>query len=254
VTLGYRLDGPAGAPALVLFGSLGSTTSMWEPQVAAFAEHARLVRFDHPGHGASPVPDLPVTVAGIAASALAVLDELGIERAAVCGLSLGGMVAMWLGANAPERVDRLVLACTGAKLGTPEAWAERAELVRREGTGAVAAGIRERWFTPAFRDSPAAQAVVEELLAVPAEGYARGCEAVGAFDFHAELGRIGQPVLVLSGAEDPVTPPDVVDALAGGIPDAVRATIPHAAHLANVEQADAFTAAVLSHLGERAVV
>jgi 3-oxoadipate enol-lactonase len=251
VTLGYRLDGPEDAPALALFGSLGSTTNVWEPQLAAFAARFRVVRFDHPGHGASPVPDSPATVAGIAASALAVLDELGIERFAVCGLSLGGMVAMWLGANAPERVGRLVLACTGAKLGTPELWSERAELVRREGTAAVAAGIRERWFTASFRDSPAAQAVVEELLAIPAEGYARGCEAVGAFDFHADLGRISQPVLVLSGAEDPVTPTDVVETLAGGIPDAVRAAIPHAAHLANVEQADAFTAAVLSHLGER---
>ncbi len=254
MNLAYRLDGAEGAPALALFGSLGSTTSVWEPQLAAFAEGARVIRFDHPGHGASPVPDRPVTVAGIAASALAVLDTLGIDRVAVCGLSLGGMVAMWLGANAAERVDRLVLACTGARLGTAESWAERAELVRREGTAAVAAGVRERWFTPAFRDSPAAQAVVDELLAIPAEGYARGCEAVGAFDFHAELFRISQPVLVLSGAEDPVTPPDVVGALALGIPNAARTTIPHAAHLANVEQAGAFTAAVLSHLGERAAV
>jgi 3-oxoadipate enol-lactonase len=252
VTLGYRLDGPEGAPALALFGSLGSTTNMWEPQLAAFAARARVIRFDLPGHGASPVPAAPVTVAGIAASALAVCDELGIGRVAVCGLSLGGMVAMWLGANAPERVGRLVLACTGAKLGTAEAWSERAELVRREGTAAVAPGIRERWFTPAFRDSPAAQAVVDELLAISAEGYARGCEAVGAFDFRAELGHIGQPVLVLAGAEDPVAPPDVIDTLVGGIPHAALATIPNAAHLANVEQADAFSAAVLSHLGERA--
>jgi 3-oxoadipate enol-lactonase len=252
VTLGYRLDGPDGAPALALFGSLGSTTNMWEPQLAAFTSRSRVVRFDHPGHGTSPVPDLPVTVADIAASALAVLDELEIGRVAVCGLSLGGMVAMWLGANVPERVGRLVLACTGAQLGTADAWSERAELVRREGTAAVAAGIRERWFTPAFRDSPAAQACLDELLAIPAEGYARGCETVGAFDFRGELDRIGQPVLVLAAAEDPVTPPDVVDALVGGIPNAVLATIPHAAHLANVEQPDAFAAAVLSHLEERA--
>jgi len=252
VNLGYRLDGPKGAPALALFGSLGSTTNVWEPQLAALAGRARVVRFDHPGHGTSPVPDGAVTVDGIATSALAVLDELEIGRFAVCGLSLGGMVAMWLGANAPERVGRLVLACTGAKLGTAEAWSERAELVRREGTVAVAAGVRERWFTPAFRDSPAAQAVVDELLAIPAGGYARGCEAVGAFDFRHELGRIGQPVLVLAGAEDPVTPTEVIEPLVSGIRNAAFATIPHAAHLANVEQPDAFTAAVLSHLEERA--
>ena len=196
----------------------------------------------------NPASRLPT----VTASALAVLDELGIGRFAVCGLSLGGMVAMWLGANAPERVGRVVLACTGAKLGTADSWSERAALVRREGTAAVAAGVRERWFTPAFRDSAAAQSVVDELLAVPAEGYALGCESVGAFDFRDELGRIGQPVLVVAGAEDPVASPEVVDALAGGIPDAALVTIPHAAHLANVEQPDAFTAAVLSHLDERA--
>ncbi|HXY80541.1 MAG TPA: 3-oxoadipate enol-lactonase [Gaiellaceae bacterium] len=251
--LGCRLDGPEGAPALALFGSLGSTTNVWEPQLAAFASCLRVVRFDYPGHGGAPVPDRPVTVDGIAASALAVLDELGIGRLAVCGLSLGGMVAMLLGASAPERVDRLVLACTGAKIGTPEMWSERADLVRRNGTAAVAAGIRERWFTPAFRDSPAAEGVIGELLTIPAEGYARGCEAVGAFDFRSELGRIGQPVLVLAGAEDPVTPPDVLDPLVGGIANAALVTLPDAAHLANVEQPDAFAAAVLSHLEERAV-
>lgn len=251
--LAHRIDGPEGLPTLVLFGSLGSTTNLWRPQLAAFAAGHRVVRFDLPGHGASPVPEAPVTVADIGTSAIDALDGLGIESVAVCGLSLGGMVAMWLAASAPERVERIVLACTGAKLGTAESWVERAELVRREGTAAVAGGVRERWFTPAFRDSPAAQAVIDELVQIPAEGYARGCEAVGAFDFHGELARIEQPAVALFGAADPVTPPEVADALADGIPHARRVTLADAAHLANVEQPDAFADAVLSHLDERAV-
>ena len=253
MTLGYRLDGPDGAPALALFGSLGSTTNIWEPQLAAFAARGRVIRFDHPGHGASPVPDRPVTVADIAASALAVLDELGIGRVAVCGLSLGGMVAMWLGANAAERVGRIVLACTGAKLGTLRRLerASRARPPRGDGgrrrRAFASAGSRRRSATRRRRNPSSTSSSPS-----PPRATHGGARPSAHSTSRGELGRIGQPVLVVAGAEDPVTPPDVVDALVGGIPNAALATIPHAAHLANVEQPDAFTAAVLSHLDERA--
>jgi 3-oxoadipate enol-lactonase len=251
VTLAYRSDGEGDTPVLVLSGGLGTTTTMWEPQLPAFTERYRVLRVDHPGHGASPVPDGPVTVERIARALLALLDELGIARASFVGLSLGGMVGQWLGANAADRIDGLVLACTGASLGAPEVFAERAALVRAEGTGVVLDGARERWFTPASRDAPLARIILDELRAMSAEGYAACCEAVGAFDFHAELHRVALPTLVIFGEEDSVTPPDVIDALTSGIPD-VRATgIPRAAHLANVEQPDEFSAAVLSHLEER---
>lgn len=249
--LGCRLSGRDGGPVLVLSPSLGTTASLWEPQLAALEPRFRLLRHDHPGHGESPVPHGPVTVAAIGEGVLALLDGLGVRRASFCGISLGGMVGLWLAANAPERVERLVAACTGASLGTPEAYAERAALVRAEGTAVTVDGARERWFTPAFRDSPAARRVLDELRAVSAEGYAACCEAVGGFDFHDELGRIAAPTLVLHGAEDPVTPPVVVAELVEGIPGAREAVIPHAAHLANVEQPAAFAAAVLEHLEER---
>ncbi len=210
-----------------------------------------MLRLDQPGHGGSPVPEARFTVDDIARAALAVLDELELDRVAVCGLSLGGMVGMWLGANAPQRVERLVLACTGAALGTPEAWEERAALVRSEGMRAVLEGSRERWFTPAFRDSAAARRTLDELLTISPEGYARCCEALGAFDFRADLasrghadprgprraGR-GDPA---GGRRDP----------GPGIPGARLAGIPQAAHLANVEQPADFAAAVLGHLSER---
>jgi 3-oxoadipate enol-lactonase len=252
VKLAHRVDGPDGAPVLVLSGGLGTTTTMWDGQVAAFAERYRVLRHDQPGHGTSPLPDAPVTIEGIARELLAVLDSLGVQRASFCGLSMGGMVGMWLAANATDRIERVVLACTGATLGTVEMFAERAALVRREGLDGVAVGSRERWFTPRFRHTPAADRVIDELRNTPREGYAACCEAVGNFDFTAELQRVTQPTLVVTGAEDPVTPPQVIDTLLDGIRGSTHVTLDPAAHLANVEQPDAFNAAVLRHLEERA--
>jgi 3-oxoadipate enol-lactonase/4-carboxymuconolactone decarboxylase len=240
--LAYAVEGIPGAPLLVLSPSLGTTTSLWAAQEAAFATRFRLVRHDHPGHGHSHEPDGPVSIETIGRSVLEILDELGAERASFCGVSLGGMVGMWLGANAPERIDRLVLASTGAKLGTPETYRERAELVRRKGTAATVEGARERWFTAPFRDEPAAAAVLEELAAVPAEGYAACCDAVGDWDFRSELGRVAAPTLVVAGAEDPTVTPAVCETLVDGIPGARLVVIPDASHIVNVEQPDAFTA------------
>jgi 3-oxoadipate enol-lactonase len=218
---------------IVLLGALGTTTAMWEPQLAAFRD---ATAFDLPGHGSEPLPEGPVTVEGI--------GEQLLERLpgtfSFCGLSLGGMVGMWIAANAPERVERLVLACTGAALGTPQLYEERAALVRAEGTEVTVEGARERWFTPVFRDSPAAQRILDDLVATPREAYAACAEAVGRFDFHDRLADVAAPTLVLYGEEDPVTPPDVIETLVAGIPVAEARGIPNAAHLANVEQPDVF--------------
>lgn len=249
--LACRIDGVEDGPVLVLSPSLGTTTSLWQSQVESLAGDFRIVRHDHPGHGGSPVPDGAVTVAAIGRGVLALLDELGIEHASFCGISLGGMVGMWLGANAPARIERLVLACTGASLGTPEIYEERAALVRAEGTAVLLDGARERWFTTAFRESSAAQHVLRDLRGISAEGYAACCEAVGAFDFRGELSQVEPPALVVYGEEDPVTTPAVIDVLVGGIPKARRVGISGASHLANVEQPAAFNAAVRGHLSER---
>jgi 3-oxoadipate enol-lactonase len=174
--LGHRVDGPEGAAVLVLSPSLGTTTSLFDSQLSALAQRFRVVRHDLPGHGASPLPDGPVRVEDIARDVLVLLDELGIERASFCGVSIGGMVAMWLGAHAPERVQRLTLCCTGAKLGSRDDYNARAALVRREGTGVIVPGARERWFLPEHRDTPDAQRILAELAAIPAAGYA-ACSA-----------------------------------------------------------------------------
>ena len=228
-------------PALVLIGSLGSELSMWEPQLPALGGF-RVVRVDLPGHGGSPVPHGPFAIADVGRAVLGLVDG----TASLCGLSLGGLVATWIAAAAPERVARLVLACTRASFPPPEQWDERAALVRRDGTAAIAGAVLRRWFTAA-----ADPAVVERaramLLATPAEGYARCCEALRDADLGPDLPRIAAPTLVMAGAEDPTVTPADAAALAGAIPGARHATIEHGAHLVSAERPAEFTQALLEH-------
>ena len=219
---------------LALLGGLGTTTAIWRRQLDAVDG---AVAFDLPGHGAEPLPDGEVTIAVIGASLLERLPD----RFSFCGISLGGMVGMWIAAVAPDRVERLVLACTGAKLGERADYEARAELVRSEGIGVVVEGARDRWFTPAFRESPEARMVLDALATMDPEGYAACCEAVGRFDFRGELGSVRAPTLALFGDRDPVTPPEVRETLLRGIPGVRTAEIREAAHLANVQQPEAFT-------------
>lgn len=152
-----EISGPDDAPVLVLSNSLGSTTAMWDPQVATLAERLRVVRYDHRGHGGSPVPSGPYDLADLGADAVRLLDRLGVEHVHWCGLSLGGMVGMWMAINAPQRIDRLVLCCTSANLGPAQMWADRAATVRAEGVEAIADAGIGRWLTASAsrRGSPA---------------------------------------------------------------------------------------------------
>jgi 3-oxoadipate enol-lactonase len=243
IELAHRSDGAGDAPVLVLSPSLGTTIRLWDPQLDAFGQRFRVVRHDHPGHGASPVPGGPFSVED---EARALLDRLEVERFSFCGISLGGMVGMWVAAVAPERVETLTLCCTGAKLGRLEDWQERARLVRAEGTGTLVPAQRERWFSAGFRETAAADACLDELRHVPREGYALCAEAVGGFDFRDQLGRIEAPTLVIAGDEDVTATAEVIQALAGGIAGSRVETVP-AGHLANVEQPELVAAAVLSH-------
>jgi 3-oxoadipate enol-lactonase len=212
----------------VLLGGLGTTTSMWEPQFDVLED---AVALDLPGHGTAPVPDGPVDIESIARD---VLDAVP-GRFTFVGVSIGGFVGMWLGANAPERVERLLLACTGAKIGDRDEYYARAAHVREEGTEPLVAGARERWFTPVFRDDPRAEAILDDLRGISRAGYAACAEAVGNWDFRDEVTRIAVPTLVVYGREDPVTSPDVRAQLAH-LPSVEIA----GAHLANVESPDQF--------------
>ena len=249
VEVAFAIDGPEGAPTVVLSNSLGSTPAMWDPQFPALASRLQVVRYDHRGHGRSPVPPGPYELADLGADVIAMLDRLSLERVHWCGLSLGGMVGMWMAINAPERIDRLVLCCTSARLGPPEMWAQRAETVRAEGVEAVADAGIGRWLTEGFRErEPERTAAVRAMLvATPDEGYAGCCAAIEHMDLIPELGAVRAPTLVIAGRQDPATPPEHGERIAAGIPGA-RLELVDAAHLATIEQPDVMTALIAGHL------
>ncbi len=245
MTLHHRFDGPEDAPVVVFSNSLGTTLELWDPQVPAFTPALRMLRYDQLGHGRSEVPPGPYTVEQLGRELLGLLDSLELGHVSFCGLSLGGAVGQWLGAHAPERIDRLVLAGTTAYFGPPERWIERAAQVEAEGMGPVAEATMARWFTPGFAGTAPYR---ETLASTPAEGYIACCNALAVWDFRSELIGISAPTLVVVGAEDPATPPEQAEAIAEGIPGARLAVMPGAAHLVNVEQPEAFNRAVLDHL------
>jgi 3-oxoadipate enol-lactonase len=252
VALHYTVDGPTDAPPLVLGPSLGTNMQLWEPQMPALAERFRVIRYDHRGHGASPVPDGPYCLADLGGDVLALMDRLGVNRAHVAGLSLGGMVGMWLAAHAPDRVDRLVLVCTSARLGPPQMWAARAATVRTEGMGAIADAVLGRWVPEEFaaREPGAVNRLRAMLLATPPEGYAACCEAIQAMDLLPELAQIQADTLVIAGLEDAATPPAHAQRIISGIPQARLALIGGAAHLANVSRPDLVGRLLTDFLGD----
>jgi len=249
VELHHRLDGPEDAPVLVLGNSLGTTIDLWDDQVPALSVHFRVLRYDLRGHGRSPVPPGPYAIEDFGSDLVVLLDRLSLKRVSMCGLSIGGMTAMWLASARPERVDRLALCCTAAYMGPPEPWLDRAAVVRQHGTAAVADAAVERWFTAegASRHPEAVARMRHALERTPAEGYAAGCEAIATLDLRDRLAAIRAPTLVVSGAEDPAAPPAAGRLIADAVPGARQVVVP-GAHLANLEQPELVSEALVEHL------
>jgi 3-oxoadipate enol-lactonase len=250
VAVDHVVTGRGDGPVVVLSNSLGSTYGMSDAQVAALEERFRVVRYDTHGHGGSPVPDGPYTIDDLADDLVALLDRLGVRRAHLVGLSLGGMTAMRVAARNPERVDRLALLCTGAQLPPASGWTDRAATVRAGGSVAVAKTVVERWFTPEHlvAHPDVRQAHEAMVAATPAEGYAGCCEAIAALDPRGDLASITAPTLAIAGADDPATPPDKLEGIAAGVPDARLLVVPRAAHLANAERPEIITPVLIEHL------
>jgi 3-oxoadipate enol-lactonase len=251
VSLAHRLDGPADAPVVILANSVGTTSAMWDDQLEALAAHRRVLRFDHRGHGDSPVPPGPYAIDDLGHDLVGLLDDLGIEKAGFCGVSLGGMVGMWLASHAPERVERLVLCSTSARLGPAEMWDQRAATVRDEGMDAIVEASLGRWLTEGFRAAHPAVAgrLAGMLRSIDPEGYAGCCEAIRDLDLRGDLGAIGAPTLLIAGAQDPSTPPPHLEAIRDAVAGAHLVVLDDAAHLLNVEHPGAVTRAILGHLG-----
>jgi 3-oxoadipate enol-lactonase len=251
VDLNCSASGPDDAPVLLLGGSLGTTLEMWEPQVPELSAAHRVIRFEHRGHGGSPVPTGPYTIEDLGNDVLTMLDRLDLPRVSYCGLSIGGMVGQWLAINAPGRIDKLVLLCTAPYLPPASAWQERAAAVRAAGTPEVVAdAVIGRWFTPDFAAShPDIAARYRAMISgIDAEGYAGCCEAIAGMDLRHGLPGVTAPTLVVAGRQDPSIPPEHGKAIADAIPGARLEVLDPGAHLASVERADVVTSLIAGHL------
>jgi 3-oxoadipate enol-lactonase len=249
VDVHHELTGPPEAPVVALSCSLGTDLTMWDPQMPALTERFRVLRYDIRGHGASPAPAGPYSIAELGGDLLALLDRLGLARVHLCGLSIGGMTGMWAAAHAPERIERLVLCCTTSFFDMEATYRERAAIARASGLDALADAALERWFTAGFREAnPDVIATIRaNLVAVQPEGYAGCCEALATLDLREDLGAIRSPTLVIAAEHDPATPPDHGRRIADGIAGA-RYELVVAAHLANIETADRVTDLIVGHL------
>ena len=245
----HRVDGSDDAPPLILGPSLGTSLALWDGVAPALARTHRVIRWDLPGHGGTPASAmLPGTasVAELGRLVLFLADELGAQRFAYAGVSLGGAVGAWLAVHHPERVASLALVCSSARFGEPAAWRDRAELVRAKGTGVLAEAQPDRWFSD--RSLPVVARLVQDLRAADDEGYAACCDALAEYDLRAELSAITAPTLVIAGRDDPATPVAHARELADGIPGASLLELAAAAHLAPAEQPQAVLAALQQHL------
>lgn len=248
-TLAYRLDGPAGAPLLLLSNSLGTDMSMWAPQMGMFARDFRILRYDSRGHGRSGVPVGSYAIDRLGRDVIELLDALEIDKVDFCGLSLGGMIGQWLGIREALRLRRLVVANTSSYMGPPSGWDVRIATGLSEGIAPLADASVERWFTREFATAhvDAVLPIRDVLLSTNPQGYVGCCAAIRDMDMRRTAQLIRTPTLVIGGRLDPATPPPHSEALVAAIPDAALIML-EAAHLSNVEQPSAFAKAVLSHL------
>jgi 3-oxoadipate enol-lactonase len=244
----YRLEGQSHKLPLVLSHSLGCDLSMWAPQMPALLDHFQVLRYDTRGHGASQVPAGDYTLDQLGRDALALMDALPISKAAFCGLSMGGAVGQWLAINAPQRLTALVLANTSPKFGTPDLWDARRQAVLEGGMVAIVDTVMQRFFSPENQSSALAQSTRRILLGTDPKGYAACCAALRDADHRVVLAKISVPTLVIGSDNDPSTPwKDHGEVLARQIPGA-KAVRLNTAHLSNLEQPLAFTAAILDFL------
>ena len=250
------LDGPAGAPVVILANPIGTTRAIWDAQARVLREHFRLLRFELRGHGTpgarSDAPPGPYSVAELGSDVLGLMREHDVTTAAYCGISLGGMIGLWLAAHAPERFSSLVVCCAAiTPMPSRQAWLDRVALVRSGGMAAIGDMVAPRWFTPEFiaRQPAAVAFVVDMLLGTDPEGYAGCGEAIAGIDLRPALGAITAPTLVIAGAEDPAAPPWQGAMTASGITGARLRVIRGASHLAPYQVPGPVTAAILGHLG-----
>ena len=245
--IAYRIDGVPGGANLVFSNSLGTDHRLWDRQMPAVEDRYRVIRYEACGHGAADPPGARVTIDTLGQDLIALLDHLEVDRTVICGCSLGGLVALWLCVNHPDRVIAAVLANTGAKLGTDESWNARISAVRDGGTVAVRDLVIGRFLTPEFRERDAATtALIAGMIeATSAEGYIAACEALRDADLRVAARTVRVPAMIVGSERDESTPPAFARDLHAAIPGSELFIIPAAAHLSNVESPTLFNEALV---------
>lgn len=243
------VDGRRDAPMLMFSSSLGTTLDMWAVQAQALGEHFAILCYDTRGHGGSVVTPGAYCIADLADDAVAIMDALDLRQVNFCGLSMGGMIGLWLGMHAPSRISRLVVANSAPQIAPPQLWNDRIATVRQHGMSAIADGVSQRWFTADFirREPDTVNAIKRMIVETPLEGYVSCCAAVRDFDVRDSMGKIALPVMVIAGDADPATPPHLTQQISQAI-SASRFELLPAAHLSNIECAGAFNRALSNFL------
>lgn len=248
MSLYYQLEGPAGAPVLVLSNSLGTTFEMWQPQMAALLENFRVLRYDTHGHGRTTKNE-KTTLPQLAEDVISVMDDAGVKQAHFCGISMGGLTGLWLARFAPERFLSVTVANSAAKIGEQSGWLERARIVRHEGMSAIAKSAPARWFTDNFVQHHHAQvdALCATLAQTNPEGYAACCEALAAADLRAEIGNITIPMQFIAGVNDPVCTVADSEFMHQQVHGSHLVTL-KASHISSIEDAHGFNIALLNFI------
>jgi 3-oxoadipate enol-lactonase len=248
----YRMDGTTGKPTLLFANSLGSDLRIWDDLSARLLPDVGVIRYDLRGHGLSEAPEPPYSAADLALDVVGILDALNVPQAILCGVSVGGLIAQAVALQHPDRVRALILCDTGARIGSVEAWQQRIDKVRADGIDSLVQMTMERWFSAGFREryGAAVRGYSIMLRQTSLDGYVGTCAALRDTDFRRAITRVKIPTLVLCGAEDIATPPELGRELAALISGARFSLIEKAAHLPCIEQPEAVAQRMMQFVRE----
>jgi 3-oxoadipate enol-lactonase len=252
IHINYEVDGPDGAPWLVLSNSLATNLHMWDPQAAALSKSLRVLRYDQRGHGSTDAPAGPYTFETLIADAVALMDALGIERAHFGGLSMGAATALGFAEMHPDRLDRVIV-CDSPCQSTPQSsqqWRERIAIAEKEGMEPLVEATVGRWFPPDVMKAnpPYLDQVRAMVRTTPVNGFIGCAAALADHNYAAAVATVTRPVLFMVGEKDGTTPAamrKLHEALAGSR----FVELPGAGHISNLDQPEKFTAAVRDFVG-----